>query len=91
MCVCRCMRYNCIFVSSALSVKCRAHLVASLKKKGSCVGNTALPRPQLEAPMYPFKHREASHKRADPIVQVLRALHRRSRLKTSGACDRICK
>ena len=36
-----------------------------------------------------FKHRKARHERADPIVQVLRALHRRDRLKTSGTCARI--
>ena len=38
-----------------------------------------------------FKHRKESHERADPIVQVLRALHRGNRLKTSRTCARISK
>ena len=50
------------------------------------------PRPQLaEGDNDTFKHRKASHERADPILQVLRALHRRERLKTSGTCARISK
>ena len=38
-----------------------------------------------------FKHRKARHERADPIVQVLRALHRRDRLKTSGLVPGLSK